>query len=91
MDKKEKDAYLTLRARQVTEGIRRERMRRGWSLHRMALELGLDKSYLYRIESGAVSPGLKNLIVLCDRLGLDISIAPAKEMINVDEPKIELT
>ena len=53
----------------MLDGLKKERLERGWSIHRMAQELDMDRGYLYRIESGAVSLGLKNLIALCDKMG----------------------
>lgn len=74
MADKNKEEYLKQRAAQVLEGLRQERLRRGWSIHRMAQELDMDRGYLYRIETGAVSLGLKNLIALCDKMGLEVRI-----------------
>ena len=48
------------------------RKNRGVSIYRLALLTGLDKAYLLRVERGEVSPGLCNLLTICDALGMEI-------------------
>ncbi len=89
MADKEKEEYLKRRASQVLDGLKKERLERGWSIHRMAQELDMDRGYLYRIESGAVSLGLKNLIALCDKMGLEVRIVKP-ETASGSEKEMEL-
>lgn len=73
----------------MLDGLKKERLERGWSIHRMAQELDMDRGYLYRIESGAVSLGLKNLIALCDKMGLEVHIVKP-ETASGSEKEMEL-
>lgn len=48
------------------------------SLGRMAEETQIYKSYLHRLEKGTISMSLKKLLVLCEILGLEVTIKPKK-------------
>lgn len=76
MKKDTKEALFLKKKQEFLNRIRETRVRKGWSLYRMAQETGIDRTYLLRIERGEISLGLNNLIYICDALDLDISLSP---------------
>lgn len=76
MKKDTKEALFLKKKQEFLSRIRETRVRKGWSLYRMAQETGIDRTYLLRIERGEISLGLNNLVYICDALDLDISLNP---------------
>lgn len=76
MKKNTKEALFLKKKQEFLNRIRETRVRKGWSLYRMAQETGIDRTYLLRIERGEISLGLNNLVYICDALDLDISLNP---------------
>lgn len=76
MKKDTKEALFLKKKQEFLNRIRETRVRKGWSLYRMAQETGIDRTYLLRIERGEISLGLNNLVYICDALDLDISLNP---------------
>lgn len=52
--------------------LRTLRLERGLSQEFLALEIGLDPTYIYRLEIGRNSPSLDTMLKLCE--GLHISL-----------------
>jgi len=56
----------------IGKNIREERKRCGFTIEVMAVRLGLTPSYLGLLERGSRCPGLKQLVGICEALGLSI-------------------
>ena len=56
----------------------RQAERRGVSLYRIAKECDLDDSIIYRFYHGECGLALTSVDKLCDFLGLELKIRPAK-------------
>jgi transcriptional regulator with XRE-family HTH domain len=50
------------------------RRRRGWTQERLAQELGIERSYLSQLESGASTLALERSLQALRRLGADVNV-----------------
>ena len=56
----------------IGERIREERARQGWTVRRLAAEIGVSASLISQIETGKVQPSVNTLYALATELGLSI-------------------
>lgn len=53
--------------------IREERIRQGLTQTELAESVGKDRQYLYKIESGKVTPNVSTIAILAEALGLSLN------------------
>jgi transcriptional regulator with XRE-family HTH domain len=58
---------------QLGERIRKLRKKKGWTQMQMAVNLGLDNSYLCEIEQGKQEACIRNIQVIARGFGVSIS------------------
>lgn len=57
----------------VGKNIREERERQNLSQTELAEAVGKDRQYLYKIESGKVTPNISTIAILAESLGVSLS------------------
>lgn len=58
----------------IGEEVRRLRMERGLSQHKLAARMGLTQSVIARLEAGAVEPRLSTLDRVAEALGVELDV-----------------
>lgn len=57
--------------------LKKAREEKGYTVRSFATEVGLSPTTVTRIENGLISPGLKVLISISEKLGMEIRIEKA--------------
>lgn len=62
--------------RELGAQLRSQRKARGETQQRTAAALGVTRQWLARVEAGTGNPDLRQLLTLCEHLGLDLTALP---------------